>query len=118
MLQPGVFAATEARTAVEQLSDLLPAQRYLDLRIVVTELITNAVRFGPEQPIVLAIRIHPDGSLSGEVSDGGATGVHIDRDRPPEDGGMGLQIVDALAQSWGVRSRSTDVWFELGGSGR
>ena len=26
---------------------------------------------------------------------------------------MGLQIVDALTRSWGVRPRSTDVWFEL-----
>ena len=81
MLEPGPFAATEARAALERLYERLPAQLYLDLRIVVTELITNAVKFGPEQPIVLAIRIRRDGTVSGEVSDGGSGGVEL-RPRP------------------------------------
>jgi hypothetical protein len=33
-----------------------------------------------------------------------------------ETGGFGLQIVDQIASDWGVRPRTTDVWFELAAS--
>ena len=86
LLEATPSAAAEARTGIDGLSDRLPAKVYRDLRVVVTELITNAVRFGPGQPIVLTVRIRPGGRLSGAVSDGGTGGVRA-RPRPAARGG-------------------------------
>ena len=46
-----------------------------------------------------------------EVIDGG--GVALRRTAPP-DGGWGLQLVEELADRWGItQAAGTHVWFEL-----
>jgi anti-sigma regulatory factor (Ser/Thr protein kinase) len=104
-------ASAEARGALKMFEDSLSGETYADLRVIVTELVTNGVKYGPGGSIGLSVALDSDGLLRGDVNDGGNGGVAI---RPPGrfGGGLGLVIVDALA-SWGVHPDSSHVWFEL-----
>jgi hypothetical protein len=81
-----------------------------DVALLVSELVTNAVRYG-DAPITVAITLH-EGLLRVDVTDTG------EGDRPSRkpvggDGGFGLQLVETLAHRWGVAAGATHVWFEL-----
>jgi anti-sigma regulatory factor (Ser/Thr protein kinase) len=104
-------ASAAARQALEVFEDSLPERAYADLRVVVTELVTNGVKYGPGEPIALNVALGADGIVRGNVDDGGAGGVHM---RAPGrlGGGLGLVIVEALTD-WGVHPDSSHVWFEL-----
>ena len=89
------------------------------LRLLVTELITNAVRHaGCRTWIELGVEIYPD-SVRAEVLDCGSGFQPPERPEPHRDrtGGWGLCLVDQLADRWGVAPDDvTRVWFELGRS--
>ena len=106
-------AAAQARDALAAFAETMPAESLADLRLVVTELVTNSVKYGPGGPIVVSVKRGSDGVVSGEVLDGGRAGVRMRRSPNPAGGGLGLQIVDAVASAWGVRPRSTRVWFRI-----
>jgi two-component sensor histidine kinase len=106
-------ASAQARRALSVFADSMPAEQLSDLRLIVTELVTNSVKYGPGNPIAVTVARDDEGTVSGEVADGGAGGVRMRRGFDPAGGGLGLQIVDALASHWGVRARSSHVWFEL-----
>jgi signal transduction histidine kinase len=80
--------------------------------IVVSELVTNALRHGDG-----AIRLrldYDDGVLRGEVIDDGAGFEAEVRARGARDvSGRGLWLVGKLARRWGVHDGSSHVWFEL-----
>ncbi|MFC5213602.1 ATP-binding SpoIIE family protein phosphatase [Streptomyces coerulescens] len=80
--------------------------------LVVSELVTNAIRYG-SSPIRLRL-IH-DRSLLCEVSDAGSTTPHLRRARVFDEGGRGLLLVAQLAGQWGTRHarRGKTVWAEL-----
>jgi two-component sensor histidine kinase len=104
----------QAREALALFSDVLPAEALADLRLIVTELVTNSVKYGPGVPIGLSVGFDGGGHLCGEVADGGEGGVLMSRSSDPADGGLGLQIVDALTRGWGVHPETSTVWFVLG----
>lgn len=88
-----------------------------DLEVVVSELVTNAIRHGrPEITLTLAV----DGPrVRGEVVD---HGPGMPRPRTPADdeaGGRGLAIVQACTRRWGVTplpdGHGKCVWFECPG---
>ncbi|MEV6329267.1 SpoIIE family protein phosphatase [Streptomyces sp. NPDC051909] len=68
--------------------------------LVVSELVTNAIRYG-EPPIRL--RLIRDASLICEVSDASNTAPHLRRSRFFDEGGRGLLLVAQLTQGWGTR---------------
>ena len=87
-----------------------------DLQLVVSELVTNSVKFGPKRAITLALTIGRDGVVKGEVidqGDGERAKVEMTAE-PTLDGGWGLHLVDQVAMRWGVHEGSTHVWFEIG----
>jgi anti-sigma regulatory factor (Ser/Thr protein kinase) len=116
-LKPEAAAPAEARAALEALRTALPAETHDDLRLVVSELVTNSVLHGPGSPIRLRLAIEDNGNVRGEIEDEG--GRSFDRGRAVipinGDGGYGLHIVDALTQRWGVYEGSSHVWFEIAG---
>ncbi|MFD6341750.1 SpoIIE family protein phosphatase [Streptomyces sp. NPDC060131] len=79
--------------------------------LVVSELVTNAIRYA-EGPIQLRL-IH-DRSLICEVSDGSNTAPHLRRARVFDEGGRGLLLVAQLTQSWGTRQGTggKTIWAE------
>jgi serine phosphatase RsbU (regulator of sigma subunit) len=79
--------------------------------LVVSELVTNAIRYGTP-PIQL--RLIRDTSLICEVSDGSNTAPHMRRARIFDEGGRGLLLVAQLTQRWGTRHSPSGktIWCE------
>jgi anti-sigma regulatory factor (Ser/Thr protein kinase) len=83
------------------------------LAVLVTELVTNAVRHGRG-----AIRLRATfdvGVIRVEVQDEGASFAAAEAlaIEGTVDGGFGLKIVEALADRWGVDGSRGVVWSEL-----
>jgi anti-sigma regulatory factor (Ser/Thr protein kinase) len=84
-----------------------------DLMLLVSELVTNAVRHARGEAFEVRLQVQPD-VLRLEVHDHG-TGFEP-RIKPSDDGcgGYGLYIVDRLADRWGVeRDAGGTIWLEL-----
>lgn len=105
-------APGRAREAIEQLSPTLDPEVVPDAKLLVSEIVTNSVKYGcGDLRLVLEVR---DGRLRCEVVDDGSGFTPTARARPAtEAGGWGLYLVDELADRWGVHEGSTHVWFEL-----
>ena len=101
-----------ARGALCAFSRALPEERLDVARLLTSELVTNAVKYG-EGPVRLEVNAVP-GRLRAEVVDQGE-GFAPEPGRPEgrEIGGWGLPLVETLADRWGAYVGSTHVWFEL-----
>ena len=109
-----------ARAGVADLDSLDERTREAVL-IVVSELVTNAVRHAgltsAESVIVRASRLAD--RVRVEVVD---NGPGFDRDRvaeipPSVHGGFGLRLVEQLAERWGVAPDTGTVWAEIPANG-
>ncbi|MDN3296040.1 SpoIIE family protein phosphatase [Streptomyces ficellus] len=79
--------------------------------LVVSELVTNAIRYasGPIQ-----LRLIRDRTLICEVSDTGHTSPHLRRASSEDEGGRGLFLIAQMTQQWGTRYTPTGktIWAE------
>ncbi|MFK0156588.1 SpoIIE family protein phosphatase [Streptomyces sp. NPDC090499] len=82
------------------------------VELVVSELVTNAIRYG-HAPVQL--RLIRDTTLICEVSDSSSSSPHLRRARVSDEGGRGLLIVAQLTQRWGSRHTRTGkvIWAEV-----
>jgi len=118
-LKRGPAAASAARNALLALEARVDRQCLEDIRLLVSELVTNAVRHagGPRGgEVALDVTIDAP-KIHVEVADPGAGFDPQPRDdeinRP---GGWGLYLVDRIADRWGVvRNQLNHVWFEIDG---
>ncbi|WSA05944.1 SpoIIE family protein phosphatase (plasmid) [Streptomyces sp. NBC_00841] len=80
--------------------------------LILSELVTNAIRYGTE-PIRLRLLYDRD-SLICEVSDGSSTSPHLRRAATTDEGGRGLFLVAHFARRWGTRytARGKVIWTE------
>ncbi|MFF8395646.1 SpoIIE family protein phosphatase [Streptomyces sp. NPDC016172] len=111
-LPPEPAAVARARKmAGEQLSEWGLTEAEFATELIVSELVTNALRYGGA-PIEL--RLIRDASLICEVSDGSSTAPHLRRARVFDEGGRGLLLVAQLAERWGSRQTATGktIWAE------
>ncbi|MEU5531743.1 ATP-binding SpoIIE family protein phosphatase [Streptomyces sp. NPDC020362] len=90
----------------------LPDEAVFAAEVIVSELVTNAVRYGIP-PVHL--RLILDRTLTLEVSDGSSTSPHLRHARATDEGGRGLFIISQLADHWGTRHRpdGKTIWAEL-----
>jgi anti-sigma regulatory factor (Ser/Thr protein kinase) len=97
---------------VQWLGQALDDHEFDDVRLLTTELVTNAVVHGCGGIKVLG---HLDERrLMIEVIDEGKGFERIVRDRDFDDvGGLGLNAVDMIASRWGIHEGTSHVWFEL-----
>jgi anti-sigma regulatory factor (Ser/Thr protein kinase) len=112
---PGLAAPSEARAFVAEIAPEHP--RLPDLLLGISELVTNAVRYGsiPEGGL-LAVATEANASRTRlEVSYPGPVFVPPAGSPAPDiAAGRGLAIVDAIADRWGiVQSEEMIVWFEI-----
>ncbi|MFG2953623.1 SpoIIE family protein phosphatase [Streptomyces sp. NPDC048291] len=79
--------------------------------LVVSELVTNAIRYG-RSPILL--RMILQSTLTCEVSDTSSTAPHLRRARACDEGGRGLLLVAQLTEHWGTRHNPEGkvIWAE------
>jgi anti-sigma regulatory factor (Ser/Thr protein kinase) len=114
---PGAPAHARARVS-GWLTGMVAATVLRDARLLVSELVTNTLHgaLAAGAPLSIAGRLE-DAVLWIEVVNPGHAGTVAMRDAVPEQlGGYGLQLVEALAQRWGVdrsAGATTRVWFEL-----
>ncbi|MET8677943.1 SpoIIE family protein phosphatase [Streptomyces sp. NPDC004647] len=79
--------------------------------LIVSELVTNAVRYGTGP---IRLRLIRDRTLICEVADGSNTSPHLRRARLTDEGGRGLFLVAQCAQRWGTRytADGKTIWAE------
>ncbi|WP_399472913.1 SpoIIE family protein phosphatase [Streptomyces venezuelae] len=79
--------------------------------LILSELMTNAIRYGTEP---IRVRLLYDRSLICEVSDGSSTSPHLRRAEATDEGGRGLFLVAQFAERWGTRytARGKIIWSE------
>jgi anti-sigma regulatory factor (Ser/Thr protein kinase) len=107
----------EARRALGELSDQLSPRRLEDAQLLVSELVTNAIRHAGLDvgDVIRLVVVSGDSALRIEVRDPGPgfepAAPAPDSERPS---GWGLYLVRELADRWGVeRAAENRVWFEL-----
>ena len=115
-LQRTVRAPRDARARMREHESHLGPDRTEDAVLLVSELVTNAVKYGPEHGEIRLIIAEDDQRMRVTVHDTGAGPLPEMRPRdrlPHEGGGHGLRLVDRVSDRWGVERGSTRVWFEL-----
>ncbi|MEW2288403.1 ATP-binding SpoIIE family protein phosphatase [Streptomyces sp. NPDC047841] len=112
-LPAGLASASEARRHVaEKLTEWGLEEAVATTELIVSELVTNAVRHaGP--PVRLRL-IRQGTGLICEVSDNSSTSPHLRWARTFDESGRGLFIVAQLTRSWGTRQHAhgKTVWAE------
>ncbi|MFC8274267.1 SpoIIE family protein phosphatase [Streptomyces sp. NPDC057271] len=107
-------AAQARKRAANQLTAWGLAQDVIDdTALVVSELVTNSVRYA-QGPIQLRLIRDGDSTLVCEVTDDSSASPHLRRALDTEENGRGLFITAQLTQRWGVRplGRGKTLWAE------
>ncbi|WP_433497226.1 SpoIIE family protein phosphatase [Sphaerimonospora sp. CA-214678] len=108
---PAIVAAARTMTA-RQLAAWDLDHLTFSTELVVSELVTNAIRYasGP-----IGLRLIRDRTLSCEVSDHSSTAPHLRHARTMDERGRGLFLVAQTTQRWGTRytGQGKVVWAEI-----
>ncbi|WP_328324045.1 MULTISPECIES: SpoIIE family protein phosphatase [unclassified Streptomyces] len=107
---PAAVASVRA-DASRQLTDWGLDEIAFTTELILSELITNAIRYGTPP---VRVRLLRDRTLVCEVSDGSSTSPHLRQAKTTDEGGRGLFLVARLAQHWGTRYIPTGkvIWTE------
>ncbi|WP_189267592.1 SpoIIE family protein phosphatase [Streptomyces fuscichromogenes] len=99
--------------ALRQLADWGLEEAGFAAELMLSELVTNAIRHG-SGPV--RVRLLHGRTLICEVSDRSNTAPHLRRAASTDEGGRGLFLVAQLAQSWGTRyiRQGKVIWAECG----
>ncbi|MGW2821826.1 SpoIIE family protein phosphatase [Streptomyces sp. NPDC001443] len=82
------------------------------LELILSELVTNAIRYGSEP---IHVRLIHDRALICEVADGSSTSPHLRYAATTDEGGRGLFLVSQISERWGTRytPQGKVIWAEL-----
>ncbi|MDH6144084.1 anti-sigma regulatory factor (Ser/Thr protein kinase) [Kitasatospora sp. GP30] len=105
-------AVREVRAAVTRQLEIwgLDEQTFTT-ELILSELLTNAIRYGGEP---ITVRLLYDRMLTCEVSDGSSTSPHLRYAAESDEGGRGLFLVAQFAERWGTRYTASGkvIWAE------
>jgi anti-sigma regulatory factor (Ser/Thr protein kinase) len=112
-------APAQARDALASFREELTEERYQAAGLMLSELVTNAVKYGGRGSLQVELTSRPE-VFRAEVVDDGTGFIAPERDTSDlaTPGGWGLHLVAALSDRWGTYEGSTHVWFELRKGGR
>ena len=116
-LQPTREAPAAARRALDKLEHSVTPAILDDVRLLVSELVTNSIRhadLAPGQWISVTVSLER-GTIRVEVVDPGP-GFRPEIPRPSlyQESGWGLYLVEQVAHRWGVvDDGAIHVWFEI-----
>jgi PAS domain S-box-containing protein len=107
---PAIVADARAQ-ATRQLAAWGLEEAAFVTELVVSELVTNAIRYGD---VPIGLRLIRDRTLICEVSDASSTAPHLRRARTFDEGGRGLHMVAQLTLGWGTRQTAggKTIWAE------
>ncbi len=107
---PSVVADAR-KEATRQLTDWGLEELAFTTELVVSELVTNAIRHATAP---IRLRLIRDRSLICEVFDGAATAPRLRHPRTTDEGGRGLLLVSQFTQRWGTRfvPEGKIIWAE------
>jgi anti-sigma regulatory factor (Ser/Thr protein kinase) len=114
-MEGGSETAGRARREMERLQEGLETPLLEDVRLLVTELVSNSVRHAGATTVELTVAVRP-GDVRVEVANQGAPFTPTVREaRQEADPGWGLFLLDCLSDEWGVDEDSgyQRVWFEM-----
>ncbi|MER6072184.1 SpoIIE family protein phosphatase [Streptomyces sp. NPDC001817] len=109
---PDPAAVADMRLAVSgTLDEWGLAELGFATELVLSELITNAIRYGGEP---IRVRLIRDRTLICEVADGSNTSPHLRYAATTDEGGRGLFLVSQMTERWGVRysPQGKVIWAE------
>jgi two-component sensor histidine kinase len=112
-IAPDLTAPAQARHAVAALGDHLDTDVVSDIVLLVSELVSNSVKYG-DGTIGVRVRTLGRRQVVVEVTDEG--GGFERQFRPAsrcEAGGYGLRLVDRLSDNCGVHGDTAHIWFEI-----
>src|SRR4051812_47693821 len=113
---PEPRSVPHARERVIELAEpFISAARIADLRLVISEVITNAVRHGGDGDMVVVVTPRQS-YLCVQVTDTGDGFAPRPRAFDPDDGGgFAFFLIEPLTRRWGLtrENSNTRVWFEF-----
>ncbi|MFF4490677.1 SpoIIE family protein phosphatase [Streptomyces sp. NPDC001544] len=97
--------------ASERLDEWGLTELGFSMELVLSELVTNAIRYGSDP---ISVRLIHDRTLVCEVSDGSSTSPHLRYAATTDEGGRGLFLVAQLTERWGTRytPQGKVIWAE------
>jgi anti-sigma regulatory factor (Ser/Thr protein kinase) len=110
----GPEAVALARHSLNDFQGELGHELFEDMRLLVSELVTNSVRHADVSSVTLEVNVQAD-IIRCCVTDPGP-GFEATERGPDDDpaSGWGLFLVEQLSDRWGVElSGGTSVWFEI-----
>lgn len=113
------LAPSLARQALDTLSGPIDAECMDDLRLLVSEVVTNSVRHAPPgaKGLIQLTIMTTQESVRAEIRDSGPGFTFVPRSRRfniDQVSGWGLDIVRRVAESWGISNEGgVCVWFEI-----
>jgi anti-sigma regulatory factor (Ser/Thr protein kinase) len=107
---PAVVASARD-LATRRLADWGLEELAFTTELVVSELVTNAIRYGLEP---IRLRLIRNEALICEVFDGSSTSPRLRHARTTDEGGRGLFLIAQLARRWGTRYTTAGkiIWAE------
>ena len=109
-------AASRARSELSRLKADLDPPLLESIRLLITELITNAVRHALAPAVEMTVTVS-ERDVHVEVANPGGDFEAAPSGPEDSDSGWGLFLVDRLSERWGVAQDSGSVyqrvWFEL-----
>ena len=110
-------APAEARRALEGWRDVLEGELLFSLRLLVTEVISNAVKYGSlgdDEWITLRVERTASRTRAVVADSSGGFETWLPVPSTDEVGGRGLFLVHRIADRWGIeQGEPFHVWFEL-----
>ncbi|MER6415424.1 SpoIIE family protein phosphatase [Streptomyces humidus] len=111
-VQPDPAAVAGVRAmATDKLDEWGLSELCFSTELVLSELVTNAVRYGCGP---IHMRLIHDRALICEVTDGSSTSPHLRYATTTDEGGRGLFLVSQLTERWGTRytPQGKVIWAE------
>lgn len=117
LLKAHPSSVAEARHRVLELAEpLVEEERLGDLRLVLSEVVSNAVRHGSNTEAIMLAVTPKQGYLCVQVTDSGNGLAPRPRATvPDENGGWGFFLIEYMTRRWGMtrEDHQTRVWFEF-----
>lgn len=117
MLAAEPRSVAAARTwLAERSRPFVDDERLDELRLVISEVVSNAVRHGAADDEILLAVTPKDGYLCVQCTDGGEGFAPRPRAHAPdENGGWGFFLIEHFTRRWGLtrENQDTRVWFEF-----